>query len=325
MHRNVSRARRLPVSTTGGILRGWLISLTLHSLLVGTALVVAADWNPLPRRKVFQWDVTIIQTHPSPFAAEVPSSFDMAPESPPATSESEPTRPVAPPLESSPSADNTAADPATISEVSHPSVPLDHDTAEIVVDRARQTVRDAVPKPAASSPAPRRHTPIPRDPTNVQPQTSVDDPVPLSTAGQADLPPPEVDPEQDSPLVQEPAIQDVAKLVTRPPAQERAGAVSRPLRADYGWLADALHVQVERLKRYPYLAKSNRWQGNVVLEAVIQADGSISDITVVQSSGYTMLDQDAVALLHRASPVSLAHPLGRPQVVVQIPIGYRLE
>jgi hypothetical protein len=38
-----------------------------------------------------------------------------------------------------------------------------------------------------------------------------------------------------------------------------------------------------------------------------------------------MLDRDAITLLEQVSPIRLEHSLGQPQVVVQIPIGYRLE
>lgn len=322
----VFHVRRSPGSSTGGIVRGWAVSVALHSLLVGTALVVAADWNPLPRRTVFQWDVSLVLSPPpKPIEADVPSLFDLAPESPPVASEIEPPPPDAPLLETPPIADNTTTAPAKVSEVSHPDVPLERDSTEAVIARTQQTVSDAAPKPVAPSPTISQSTPAPREAPNVQPRASIDDPVPFSAAGQADLPPPDVDRRQDSPMAQEPAIREVAALMTRPAAQQRPQPVSRPVRADYGWLAEALRAKVEQLKRYPYLAKINRWQGNVVLEAVIQADGSIEEITVVQSSGYAMLDQDAAALLRGASPLALAHPLGESHVVIHIPIGYRLE
>jgi protein TonB len=122
-----------------------------------------------------------------------------------------------------------------------------------------------------------------------------------------------------------PSIPESIRLVNRPTPRAREATVSRVLHADYGWLAEMLFAKVEQSKRYPTFAKSRRWQGNVMLQAVIHEDGSISDITIVTPSGHSILDLDAVALLEQASPVQLKYPLGQSHVVVHIPIGYRLE
>ncbi len=115
------------------------------------------------------------------------------------------------------------------------------------------------------------------------------------------------------------------------PAIEQASVKEIPVRsapatkADYGWLSDALWRQVEQLKIYPHLARMNRWEGKVVLRAVIQEDGQLRDIEVAESSGHSVLDHDALDLMRRASPLKLKHPLGKPQVVVQVPISYKLR
>jgi protein TonB len=121
-------------------------------------------------------------------------------------------------------------------------------------------------------------------------------------------------------------------VVSSPVVEETRTAVreftARPMtatKADYGWLAEALWSRVEQLKRYPHLARMNRWEGRVVLRVVIQEDGHLLDLAVSESSGHSVLDQDALEVLKLASPLTLKHPLGKPQVVVQVPISYRLE
>jgi protein TonB len=148
---------------------------------------------------------------------------------------------------------------------------------------------------------------------------------PVSSPASAALPATDVKSLQRSVLASEPSIQKVNRVIHRPPLQYRDQIVSRAFQADYGWLADMLHTKVETLKRYPYVAKSNRWQGNVVLQAAIHENGHISDILIVQTSGHAVLDQDAVMLLEQASPVTLEHQLNQASVIVHIPIGYRLE
>ena len=150
--------------------------------------------------------------------------------------------------------------------------------------------------------------------------------LPVSRTEAAELlPPPDVETPTELPPVSEPAIQEPDRLAYRPAPRFQDPIVSKTLYADYGWLANDIFAKVEQLKRYPYLAKSNRWQGNVVLQAVISHDGGVSDIQVVESSGHAMLDRDAIDLLAQVSPIRLKHPLGQSHIVVQIPIGYRLE
>lgn len=148
--------------------------------------------------------------------------------------------------------------------------------------------------------------------------------IPLGATGPAALPPPEIEPVQPSPLAQNPVEKEPRRVVQRPQAVERL-LRTRAMQADYGWLAQSLWNQVERFKRYPYLARMNRWEGKVVLEAVIRDDGAVPHIRVVESSGHEILDQDAIETLRRCAPVHLSHPLGRREIALHIPIMYRLD
>jgi protein TonB len=96
-------------------------------------------------------------------------------------------------------------------------------------------------------------------------------------------------------------------------------------KADYDWLLDTLWKRVEKLKRYPHIARANRWEGLVVLQAVIDGSGQLLDLKVAESSGYAVLDQDAMDVLKRSCPLHLKHSLGKPQVELRIPISYKLR
>src|SRR5436309_2806408 len=121
-------------------------------------------------------------------------------------------------------------------------------------------------------------------------------------------------------VVSSPVVEETRTAVREFPARPMTA-----MKADYGWLAEALWSRVEQLKRYPHLARMNRWEGRVVLGVVSQADGHPLGLAVSESSGHSVLDQDALEVLKLASPLTLKHPLGKPQVVVQVPISYRLE
>lgn len=132
--------------------------------------------------------------------------------------------------------------------------------------------------------------------------------VPVETQSVVSAEPYPVETEQASPVVKE--------------LQVRSAPTTK---ADYSWLAEALWNRVEQLKRYPHIARMNRWQGKVVLRAVIREDGQLMDLEIAESSGHSVLDRDAMEVMKQASPLKLKHPLGQPQVVVQVPINYKLQ
>jgi protein TonB len=94
---------------------------------------------------------------------------------------------------------------------------------------------------------------------------------------------------------------------------------------DYGWLSEAILRRVEALKRYPAPARIDRAEGKVVVKAVIDENGSITDVGVFQSSGYPALDEAAVETMRQAAPFHLPHPLGQPRMTIKIPMSYRLD
>jgi len=95
--------------------------------------------------------------------------------------------------------------------------------------------------------------------------------------------------------------------------------------SDYGWLAETLWTRVQALKRYPSKAAADRLEGDVLLTAVVRADGAISEIRVMKSSGYPLLDQAAAEVVRNTSPLALLRPLDHAQVSVEIPIAYHVH
>lgn len=95
--------------------------------------------------------------------------------------------------------------------------------------------------------------------------------------------------------------------------------------ADYGWLRDMLRNRLEELKHYPALAKANHWEGNVIVQAIIKADGTVGDVRVAESSGNTLLDEEALTVMRKVSPLRLKYQLEGSQMTILVPISYRLE
>jgi len=132
-------------------------------------------------------------------------------------------------------------------------------------------------------------------------------------------------PMSSPPAASEQAAQsDTTLAPARLAATPRAPSISQAMR-DYGWLSESILRRVEELKRYPASARVDRAEGKVVVKAVINEDGSIGEVEVVQSSGHLSLDQAAVETMRQAAPFHLPRPLGQPRMTIKVPMSYRLD
>lgn len=206
----------------------------------------------------------------------------------------------------------------------HTAAPVTADVKPVVAEPVVAAKPSAAvvqrPEPTAistvetSSPAPIVRPPVIRPPVAEQPALT---PVVREPVAVADPAPANADPA--------PPLQSDSVTRESHPQVVLAPRSAPPAKVDYGWLAESLWRRVVELKRYPQEARLNRWEGKVVLKAVIREDGHLGDLQIQQSSGYDILDRDAMELVRKACPLHLKHPLGRPEVVVQIPINYALR
>jgi len=60
--------------------------------------------------------------------------------------------------------------------------------------------------------------------------------------------------------------------------------------------------RIEYLWEYPLVASRNGWQGKLNIEFTIRRDGTVSDIKLVKSSNYPVLDDGAITVLRLAAP-----------------------
>jgi protein TonB len=62
-------------------------------------------------------------------------------------------------------------------------------------------------------------------------------------------------------------------------------------------------VRLRRAKRYPSQARREHLQGTVTVRFTVARNGAVSGIRLARSSGHTLLDQAALDMVHRASPM----------------------
>ena len=82
---------------------------------------------------------------------------------------------------------------------------------------------------------------------------------------------------------------------------------------------------LERHRQYPRSALRSGLQGDVGVRFVLDRRGRLLRAEVVRSSGYKLLDQAALALLHRAQPFPLpALDPGIDRLELSLPVAYRI-
>ena len=129
-------------------------------------------------------------------------------------------------------------------------------------------------------------------------------------------------------IVESPTARRVSRIppdLARLPHAQLSTVGSVHTTSDYGWLAEAMRSRIAQLKRYPHVARVNRWEGRVVLRAVIRDDGELAALNVRTSSGHRELDEEAMKLVRQVCPVPLKHSLGRSEITMHIPISYTLD
>ncbi len=94
-------------------------------------------------------------------------------------------------------------------------------------------------------------------------------------------------------------------------------AQERYLREHFLYIKDRILARIV----YPNLARRMGWHGRVLTSFIIHVDGTVSDIRIVSSSGFKVLDQNAVSTIQDVSPFP------KPPITAKIiiPITYRLR
>jgi TonB family protein len=83
--------------------------------------------------------------------------------------------------------------------------------------------------------------------------------------------------------------------------------------------------EARRHKRYPPLARENNWQGDVLVAVVVGANGRTS-VTLKGSSGYEVLDRQALEMFRQAARVVAVPPTLRgKEFALEVRAVYGLE
>jgi protein TonB len=88
----------------------------------------------------------------------------------------------------------------------------------------------------------------------------------------------------------------------------------------------SISKEIKRHQRYPPLAQRRGWEGTAEVLLQIAADGKVTSITLGKSSGRSVLDEEALNMVRRASPLPQApQNLRGRELTVTVPIVFKLQ
>ena len=132
-----------------------------------------------------------------------------------------------------------------------------------------------------------------------------------------------------------PAPAAVQRMVGTAPAAASADAPAlSPVGGERGGIGGDASLMVQAALRkamlpyfdYPLLARRRGWEGRVRIALLVQPDGDLTDMHVLESSGYRVLDQAALEDLREVGRLPQATAwLDGKQMDVVLPVQYRFE
>jgi len=118
------------------------------------------------------------------------------------------------------------------------------------------------------------------------------------------------------------AAPDVTSKEAASSQSEASGDGGADPRMDY---FNTVRLKIENHKQYPEIARQQHMEGRVVVEFVINRDGSVSGLKVAGGSGYESLDAAAVSAVKNAAPFSpLPETYFNGPAPVKIPIAFEI-
>lgn len=113
---------------------------------------------------------------------------------------------------------------------------------------------------------------------------------------------------------------------TPAPPPPPAGPSQQDIDAARSQYSSLLARSIGKYKQYPKIAQMRGWQGEVVLEVHCDANGNVVQTLVKQSSGHNVLDEQAMTMVKKASPLPPAPDvLKNKALILLVPVPFTLE
>lgn len=256
---------------------------------VGVLALLQRPPEPLPAIDIpaISVEIVLADSVASPAAAPSPEHSDPAPVAPDQ---------IQPPDETPPVADTDPADKADAQATDQPDAsPPPPDALPVTtaaIPEPAAPAAEAAPEPAASAPAAQEPTP-PRQKPAAAPRTPRRPAIRIAEKPEA----------REAHRSRRDTGPEHSHASARPPQETTGsnGPSRAATRADpnyYGLVA----AQLARSKQYPADARSAHGQGSAGISFTIDPGGNARSVRLLRGTGIASLDQEAQAMVHRASP-----------------------
>ena len=89
---------------------------------------------------------------------------------------------------------------------------------------------------------------------------------------------------------------------------------------------DMVKQKIESCRRYPHWAKEQKLEGVSCLVFTLLSNGMVQDIELIRSSGFDILDKEAISTVKRASPFCpIPAKLNYPSFTMEVSLVFKLE
>jgi TonB family protein len=89
---------------------------------------------------------------------------------------------------------------------------------------------------------------------------------------------------------------------------------------------DYIKRKIQENKKYPWQAKKENIEGIVEMQFSISGNGQLKDVNIIKSSGYSILDEEAVATIKRSAPYpEIKNRLNTDNLQLQVKLIYKIE
>jgi protein TonB len=299
-----------------------LLGLAVAVLAVHAALFAFLERPPEPLPAIdlpaISVEIVMADSVASPAAAPSPDQSDPDPVAPDQVQPPDETPPVAD-ADPTHKADQQAADQPDASPPPPDAPPVAptataEPTAPVALAESPLPASEAAPQPAVTAPAA-------QEPTTTPPQkpTAV----------------PHTPPRPAVRIAQKPEVH-AAHRPRRDAGPERLHAGAKPPQATTGSGSPSraapspdpnykglVAAQLARSKQYPADARSAHSQGSAAISFTIDPGGNARSVRLVRGTGIASLDQEAQAMVHRASP--FPPPPGGHAMNFNAPVNFRIQ
>jgi protein TonB len=177
------------------------------------------------------------------------------------------------------------------------------------------------PEPAPVAQEPVKSEPVTPEPPKVELKPAPTHPAPPKPAPRREVrpkPAPKREAAREAPRAK--AAKQADAPGPRANAANGVGAGRSQNSANYRGMVSA---HLARYKRFPPEAQSQGAQGAASVRFALNGSGGVTSVSLVHGTGVSALDQEAVAMVRRASPFP-APPDGRP-VSFTVPVSYKMR